>query len=253
MDPDKAFNMTNAEDHLQYMFESTKDGKLTVPHYYEDLQWHRPSEDPNGVDYYIHYNIQWTEQDLKAVTDEYHALRADLETMAEKAKAFGEEKDFESDAEDVKAFLQDDRLFKVWDTYVRAWETVGFGPEEVFKYSSPESGFDSYFDKLALEEAMADGYQLTENDKDLYDLVKDTVVTEEELEEYDRYWECIAADAKRRVGDAPEALQLVLRAKRVWKLLVLTAPPIIIQNESRELAQALALHRCATETEANKE
>ena len=56
-----------------------------------------------------------------------------------------------------------------------------------------------------------------------------------------------------RVGDAPEALHLVLRAKRVWKLLVMTAPPIIIQNESRELAQALALHQFTTETEANKE
>ena len=74
---------------------------------------------------------------------------------------------------------------------------------------------------------------------------------EEELEEYDRYGECIAADAKRRVGDAPEALHLVLRAKRVWKLLVMNAPPIIIQNESRELAQALALHRCATEVKTN--
>lgn len=251
MDPEKAFSMTNAEDQLELMFKSTKDGKLTVPRYYEDLQWHRPSEDSDGVDYYDYYKIQWTEQDLKTVLDDYHTLRADLETLAEKAKEFGEEKDFENDTEDVKAFLQDERLFEVWNTYVRGWETDEFDSETTFRYSSPESDFDSYFDKIALEEAMADGYQLTENDKDLYDLVKDTVVTEEELEEYDRYWECIAADAKRRVGDAPEALHLVLRAKRVWKLLVMTAPPIIIQNESRELAQALALHRFATETEAN--
>ena len=243
--------MTNAEDQLELMFKSTKDGKLTVPRYYEDLQWHRPSEDSDGVDYYDYYKIQWTEQDLKTVLDDYHTLRADLETLAEKAKGFGEEKDFENDAEDVKAFLQDERLFEVWNTYVRGWETDEFDSETTFRYSSPESDFDSYFDKIALEEAMADGYQLTENERELYDLVKDTIITEEELEEYDRYWKCIAADAKRRVGKDSEALHLVLRAKRVWKLLVLGAPSIIIRNESRELAQALALHRFATETETD--
>lgn len=249
MNPEKAFSITAAEDYLQYMFESTKDGKLTVPHYYEDLQWHLPSEDPGGVDYSVHYSIQWTERDLKAITDEYHVLRADLETLAEKAKEFDEEEDFEDDAEDVKAFLKDERLFEVWNTYIRAWETGDFTPEEVFLYSSIGSDIDLYFDKVAMEEAMAGGYQLTADDQSYYDDIKDTAVTEEELAGYDRYRECLDADAKRRVGDASEAYHLVLRAKRVWKLLVIDAPPVIIQNESRELAQALALHRFVTEAE----
>ena len=74
-------------------------------------------------------------------------------------------------------------------------------------------------------------------------------LTEEELAEYDRYWECIAKDARRRVGDAPEALQLVQRAKRLRILLEMRAPSAIIRNEARELALALALHRFATDKE----
>ena len=250
MNMGREIDTMSEEEYLRLLFDSAKDGTLAVPRYYgEDLRWHRPSENPDGADYYDHYIVRWNKPDLDEIMAEYRALRGDLETLAEKAREFGKTEDFECDAQAVRAFLQDERLFEVWNTYVRAWETEGFDPETAVKYYSPESDLELYFDKIAMEEAMADGYQLTDDEQSYYDDIKDTVATEEELAEYDRYWECIAEDARRRVGDAPEALQLVQRAKRLRILLEMRAPSAIIRNEARELALALALHRFATDKE----
>ena len=247
MDPKKALGMS-AEEYLQYMFESSQDGKLTVPRYYEDLLWHKPAEDPDGADYYDHYEIHWNEQDLAAIQAEFGELMEALTILAEKAKAFDEEKDFESDEEDVREFLQDERLFEVWKTYVRFWDTEGFALEQVAEYLSLDSRFDHWHDKLAIEKAMEEGFALDKDDLEHYESVKDTVVTEEEQADYDAFWEHLAADAARRVGDGPEALRIINRARRLWKCLD-GAPEIIWRHEASELAQAMALHRFATEIE----
>ena len=63
-------------------------------------------------------------------------LRADPEALEEKANVFDAGKDFEDDAAEVKEFLKDEKLFGIWDIYIRYWEMDGFTHERVL-YTSP--------------------------------------------------------------------------------------------------------------------
>lgn len=109
-------------------------------------------------------------------------------------------------AEDV---LSED-LQKVWNKYLRDYETDAFD--------------------------MALISDLSER------LFLGVSVSEEEAVAYAEYKAAVAAESKARVGDSPASCDVILRAKRLFKLMTLDAPRIIVACEANYLAQAMVIH-----------
>lgn len=75
-----------------------------------------------------------------------------------------------------------------------------------------------------------------ENDDDDYRLTK------EEEEKLDRFYTLFRESAERRVGKTPFSAALIQRARRLFKLLRLSAPKAIIEIESKYFCEYYLLH-----------
>ena len=106
-------------------------------------------------------------------------------------------------------------LYKVWNIYVRDFDPAGLDVDRI-----------SELDELTEEE-------LTEDDKALLTA----------------YSVACHIDAVLRVGRSAVAYDVVIRAMRVYHLLALNAPSVIVRNEAGFLAQALTVHDYAVSME----
>lgn len=140
--------------------------------------------------------------------------------------------------EDLKKVLPED-LYSVWHIYIRDFATGDFDLEKIADINDRFEAVASIED-ISLK--MASGEELYPEEKSYYDEYKDVSVSAEEQGLYNEYMECIIKDSEDRVGKGPGAYEMVIRAKRLCKLMSLIAPEIVIENEAKYLAKAMALH-----------
>lgn len=67
-------------------------------------------------------------------------------------------------------------------------------------------------------------------------------LTKEEEEKLDRFYTLFRESAERRIGKTPFSVALIQRARRLFKLLRLSAPKVIIENESKYFCEYYLLH-----------
>lgn len=77
----------------------------------------------------------------------------------------------------------------------------------------------------------------------------DVTVSNEEEKMYKKYWELRYKQAEKRVGENICAHYFIMTAMRLCRLLSLNAPKLIIDNESRELAASMVVHKFAQSKE----
>lgn len=191
----------SAEDLIGKMFERTgEDGVLRLPAVFVDPQ--REGETLRCV------MDRKTPDDCLAVQQEFRALRAALDSIAQVSEDDGCLKGA------AYAALPEAQK-QVFDTYLRPFAS--------------DKGFD-------MRRIIETGERLELGD----------AVSPEDMEYYDRCHAARDAECRRRLGDHPFAYRAVMRAMRYHRLLTLHAPDMILQNEARALAVALTLlRRCA--------
>ena len=185
-------------------------------------------DDGNGKPYLCKMN--WTKADAVRVTAEFNELYASLEALSGK----WDEIDSEADAR-----VLPENLRKVWNTYLRDFET---GDIDVAAVMDIYERLDTIREVSEISEKLSTGVKITKEEAAYFRDYRDTSVTEEERALCDRYREAVRADSQRRVGGNVAAYDQVIRAKRVCKLMSLRAPNAVLNNEARLLATAMVLH-----------
>lgn len=166
--------------------------------------------DDDCKDYYI-CKINWTAEDAEKIVAEYEELYS---ALSEIEGCYGDDEEL-----DVKntAVCNSPRLSELWDIYLRPFEVEEFDGNRISK----------------IQDNLEDGKKLSKAD-DKY---------------YDRYCAAIYDDCARRLSGSVCTYEVVLRAKRVFYLMIRNAPQIILNIEASKLAAAMALRAFCTEKE----
>lgn len=188
----------SAEELITKMFERTgADGVLRLPAVFVDPQ--REGETFRCV-------MDWKRPgDCQAVVQEFRALRAAIEKIAQAS-------DEDGCLEEAAYAALPEAQKQVFDVWLRPFAS--------------DKGFD-------MHRIIETGERLELGD----------AVSPEEMEYYDRCHAARDAECRRRLGDHPFAYRAVMRAMRYHRLLTLHAPDFILRNEAGALAAALALLR----------
>ena len=203
-------------DCIRAMQADTCDGVLNFP------KW---DADEDCTDYYV-CKVNWNADDAEKVVAEYEQLRA---ALAEIAACYTTEDNWLAKNVAVQA---DPRLSALWDVYLRPFETEAFDDDRI---SDIQEGLEN-----------AD---MSEAEREEIGLTDFEAPTAEDLEYYDRYCAAIFADCAKRLSGSVCTYETVIRAKRLTRLMILSAPQIILDYEASMLAAAMALRAYCTEME----
>lgn len=214
----------SAPDAIINMFEHTdENGILYIPEWPYDNNYDEKER-------FYKCTMNWNEADLDVALDYYKSLYDNLKKIAENWDAI-----CSSSAETV---LTED-LLKVWNKYIRDFE---IGDIDMGLIMDISDRMDTIAMINSTAEKISSGIKVSKEDMSFYNDYKDTAVSEEEEALYNIYRKAIHADAERRVGENVAAYDVVIRAKRLCRLMLLEAPAIVLENEARLLAQAMVIH-----------
>ena len=215
------------EEYIELMFEKTdEDGILYIPGWqYGNLY------EPNCS---YRCRLNWNLYDFEKVTNEFNALYSDLSVIAEKYDKLGE------NAEENKEILGSERLFNVWNTFIRRFETSDFDREKIFEI---EDKIDTVNYVKIISQKVADGEEVSDNEKYFLKEYIDLTVSSSEKTVYNKYCNELGKEAEERVGSNICAHSFVVGAARTCRLMSLGAPEAIIKNEARILSAAMVIHK----------
>lgn len=152
----------------------------------------------------LRLDMTWNENEKNEAVSAFEKLYSQLKEIASVYDRL------EDTLEENKTVLSPE-LLEVWNTYVRDFETGDLDLEKICDISERKDACER--------------------------------VTDEEEALYKIYRDAVYKDAESRLENKLAAYDAVIRAKRVCKLMSLNAPEIIINNEAKLLAQAIAVNR----------
>ena len=210
-----------------------------------DLMFERTDENgvlyiPEWPDFYGYSDqsykcrVTWNLRQYEALSEEFDRLYYALEDIAPFWEAL-REKPLEA-----QQILGNSELFDVWCTYVRPLSTGDFDRDKIRDIEDRYETMEMVQDVAA---RLAQGEALTESERHVLTDYLDITVSPEEEEYHDRYVDALYADARSRLPRPNHAYTVILRAQRLFRLLNLKAPELLINNEARLLASALVLNR----------
>ncbi|MBR5339051.1 MAG: hypothetical protein IK150_03110 [Lachnospiraceae bacterium] len=234
----KTFESLSPSQCINRMYELTDEsGRLEIPAWPSDYDL-----DQEGSYYAL--KMRWNRPDAAALIRNHAMLVDALAKIAEKWK----NEELGLSDEENRAALGNE-LFEVWRTYVKSPDPEDMDcmkfydiAEKMMQIAVREAG------KNDAEFAPGKATVLFE----IYENSDDVSVSLEELEYYNTYIDLIHEEAKRRLGGKYANYDIIIRAGRLCKLMAQEAPQIIIVNESRLLAQAMAVGRFAAEMRERK-
>ena len=218
-------------DYINLMFENTNEkGVLYIPGWYY-------LNEPN---YSLRCKIKWNYKDLEQTIFEFNELQSKIEKIAQVYRKAGD------DVSNIKELLIDSELFPVYAKY--------FMPFRYLKATDKE--IEDIVDKIDtiktvknLEHKMWSDEQIESYEKQLYQEYKDLKISKEESDLYSDYCRAFYDDCEEKVGSGVGAVDLVLRARRLCKVLEIDAPKQVVNQEACMLAAAYVVHKYASTME----
>ena len=231
---DETYISLNPVDCINAMFSHTDgEGHLRIP------AWPCDNEDINDeTTDWLDCVMTWDNEDRNNITAAYERLFAALRAIADVSDRLGDTREENKD-------ILSGELLDIWDTYIRPFDLGDIDYDTVMD-------IEERMDAAKLAADLADLFEdvASENGEDIFwSGEEETSVTAEEEALYDQYMAAVHADAERRLDRALAAYDVIIRAKRVRKLMSLNAPDIILNNEAKLLAQALAVNAFAESAE----
>lgn len=216
-DDDYAMKFTPA-DFARALYDATdRDGNLCVPEKFLYPNYGDEENDETEDDFFYTFQMPWNRDDLERLISEYQALYAALYEISQELQD-DEREGMIDDETYVRDALDDSALFDVWHTYVaEPWRSEFSVDECAMLYSASMK-------ELANEE-----------------------MTPEEARLSERFNERRAEESAKRLGGNHFSYEVRLRARRLYRLLSLGAPKIVIEDEERHLISFLALWKYANE------
>ena len=193
-----------------------RDGNLCMPEKFLYPNYGDEEDDETEDDFFYTFQMTWDRDDLERLISEYQALYAALYEISQELQD-DEREGMMDDETYVRDALDDSALFDVWHTYVAEPWHCEFSEDE---------------------------YEII-NSASLKDLDHHEEKTPEEARLLERFNARRAEESAKRLGGNCFSYGVRLRARRLYRLLSLDAPKIIIENEGRHLICFLALWKYA--------
>ena len=214
-DDDYAAKFTPA-DFARALYDATdRDGNLCVPEKFLYPDYGDEEEDETEDDFFYTFQMTWDRDDLERLISEYQSLYAALYEISQELKD-DECEDMIDDETYVRDALDDSALFEVWHTYVaEPWRSE-------FSVDECATLYTASMKELVHEEMTAEEARLSE-----------------------RFNARRAEESAKRLGGSHFSYEVRLRARRLYRLLSLGAPEIVIDAEERHLICFLALWKYA--------
>ena len=162
------------------------------------------------------FEMDWNAEKLSGLIEDFEELFGNIKEIAEACAAVGADPLHDSEI----AALGEGRLADVWRKYIRGYEFGELSREAV-----------DAIGKLPAAERGEE--ELTVEEKELCDRYCDDYIESEKKE------------AAKRLGGGIFDTEVIWRARRVCRLMMLYAPGFVIQNEARRLVEVMALTRYA--------
>ena len=228
--PDETLTLTPAESIISMFDHTDESGVLYIPEWpYDDIL--------DNKERFYKCKMNWNEVDLDDALWYYESYFNTIKKISEKDDKIRSSSDVESLPEVQKNF---------WNTFIRDFEIGDIDVELVMDIAERMETINMV---KATALKINSGIEVSKEELDFYNEHKNNVVSEYEQSLYERYRDAIHADAENRVGNNVAAYDMVIRAKRLYKLMTLKAPKIIINNEANLFAQALVIHIYCKEME----
>ncbi len=145
-----------------------------------------------------------------------------------------------ANAEHNKEILNSQKLFDIWNAYIRDFDTTPCDEERNDEIVEKIECFEIVKN---LGKNLSDGKKISDDDMAFLTKYHSVRPTSEDWQFHNNYVEGLKQQCVKRVGASVCHYQLVIRAKRVYGLMMIQAPNIIIRNEGRVLAMAFLMHK----------
>ncbi len=172
-----------------------------------------------------HCLLRWNEQDCRNAVELFEKLTDAIDKIARH--------------EGAPDTLQDSALLRVWETYLRPFQTDDF---DLAQIRDILERLEIVQFKKKLSARRANHEPLTKEERKLLADSAAVSVSDEEHELYRRYIVTVLHDADKRVGASGSGYDFIVRAMRLYRLACLKAPASVLRHEKRQLAAALVLH-----------
>ncbi len=218
-------------DYINLMYENTNEkGVLYIPGWYY----------LNEPEYSLRCRINWDEQALEKIIFKFNDLTRKIDKIADIYQKAG------NDISHIKDLMTDSELYPVYETYLAPFQYKEVDDKQLIDIADK---IDTIKTVKNLEHKMWKNEQIELYEKQLYEEYKDLKISKEETDIYSDYCKAFYDDCEKKVGQNVGAVDLVLRARRLLKVLEANAPKQIINQESCMLAAALVVHSFATSLE----
>lgn len=223
-------------DFITLMFDRTdEDGILYIPGWHYD----RPGWEwgtPGSTDEYDSYRccVDWNLAKYERLLKQFNELYSALLEMA----SYYDELD--ETLETAKKVLKKPELVKVWDIYIRQFDIGDIDYEKIVDINE-RCEQEAWVKQIARN--IVEGKNLEGFEKEVLSDYIDIKITQQDIDYYNQYVSNVRMDVEQRIGKGLCEIDVILRAKRLYRLMSLGAPECIIYNEAKTLAAAMLLHQ----------
>lgn len=223
-------------DFITLMFDRTdEDGILYIPGWHYD----RPGWEcgtPGSTDEYDSYRccVDWNLAKYERLLKQFNELYSALLEMA----SYYDELD--ETLESAKKVLKKPELVKVWDIYIRQFDIGDIDYEKIVDINE-RCEQEAWVKQIARN--IVEGKNLEGFEKEVLSDYIDIKITQQDIDYYNQYVSNVRMDVEQRIGKGLCEIDVILRAKRLYRLMSLRAPECIIYNEAKTLAAAMLLHQ----------
>lgn len=226
------------KDFITLMFERTdEDGILYIPGWHYDAPGQGFSEDLH-TDEKDSYRclVNWNLADYEHFMDVARSHVAVIRFLAEK---FGNLLDIQS-PDDFKKQVNDDTFLKFWNDYLCPFSSDKFDTERLYDIED-RMDVSEYVKVIAGN--LSKGAVLDDYERSFLANYLNVTVTFEEEEYYHKYISAIYAQAQARIGGKICAYDVIIRSRRLYRLILLNAPYVVVFREVKQLVAAMLLNR----------
>ena len=190
---------------IEEMFGHTdENGVVYIPEWPYDDDY-----DYDGTRYY-ECHMNWNEEGKEKVIKDFIYLYEGIRVIGLLLEKLPE-------GADIDRKTLGDKLYPIWCKYLNRIEPEGFDSKRIDDIREKKEAI--YYKELPAD-----------------------ALSPEEEEYLDLYRDAVRAEAEKKIGKGLASYDVLIRARRVSKLFGLHAPEIIVKNEARLLAQAMAVH-----------
>ena len=228
----------------------------------EDTPWSTRDYTVYMLPDYFRYEMNWNQNDIDNIIASHKSLYSAIEKIAAVT---------DSDTLELKEEIPED-LKNVWNTYIRPFKFDLTNTYDTSIIEDIDNKMAAVLNAEALSERISNGNytqlamnlygemqeilsisdeaeKLYQTNLYIYNEIKDISVSDEERKLFNSYYNDICSVAENRIGKKICAINVIIAARILLRVMAMKAPEIIIKSKSAELAIFMAINTYCTAKE----